>query len=138
MTASAQAPQAAAVSAAFVDSYEKGGVLSGPIQITRATYERTIFNDNMYWGSDDQTKLPNTEAIATLPKSSSDLTYNIPSGTVKPLNATHFLARTKNKIGEMKMGPITASGTEADWKGIAAMAKVAVRSGLMLLIGMTG
>lgn len=100
-----QTPQSSAVSLAFEDTAERGGLLSGSIKISRATDESTISHYVLYWGQDKQTKLADSAPIATLSKNQTDLSFNIPSGTVKPINATHILVRAKNKYGEVRNGP---------------------------------
>jgi hypothetical protein len=55
----------------------------------------------LFFGQDASTKLG--AAIATLPKTGSNLAYTLPV-TAIPSGATHFLVRTKNAIGEMATG----------------------------------
>ncbi|NBW83591.1 hypothetical protein EBR21_17735, partial [bacterium] len=80
--------------------------------------EKTVSQYVLYWGSDKETKLADSPPIATLAKGQGELSFNIPKGTVKPINATHILVRTKNKNGEMSNGPgilIVDKGVPTNW-----------------------
>ncbi|MBM3380818.1 MAG: hypothetical protein FJY29_00025 [Betaproteobacteria bacterium] len=109
--ASGRPPTSAATSVAFTDTAERGGLLSGEVQITRASDELVLSSYVLYWGSGPRTKL-NSAPIATLSKSLSKLSVQIPASTAKPQGATHLLVVTKNSAGEMATGvgaPITDS-----------------------------
>lgn len=117
-TISTNAPKSAAVSLAFDDTSERGGVLGGSIKISRATDESSISHYVVYWGSDDKTKLLASPPIATLSKGAGELVFNVPNGTAKPINATHILVRTKNQNAEMSFGPgvlILDKGVPSNW-----------------------
>ena len=77
-----------------------------PLPISRTPYESNVTHYVIYWGSTESTKLdPNP--IAVLAKTSENLTYELPLGTIKPQSATHFLVFTKNNDGEMTKGTYT-------------------------------
>lgn len=75
----------------FDDIDEKTGTIGGDIIITKAVDETLISGYTLYWGSDSTTKLNGNPAIATMPKTGTDITYNLPLDTVSPAGATHVL-----------------------------------------------
>jgi hypothetical protein len=75
----------------FSDIDESSSEIGGDIIIKKAEYEADITGYKLYWGSDNKTKLAGYTQIATLPKTGSDLIYNLPLGTVPPSGATHLL-----------------------------------------------
>ena len=97
-------PLAAATGLSFNDKAAKGNVLSGVVQIGRATDESSLTHYVLYWGMDEQTILPQTQALAKIPKESPDISLKMQWAIPKPSGATHFLVRTGNKNGEMKEG----------------------------------
>ena len=71
----------------------------------RSANESDVTHHVLYWDSSLTTKLANnTTPIATIAKTGANLVPTIPSGTVKPVGATHFLVFTKNNNGEMASG----------------------------------
>lgn len=77
------------------------GQLMGEILITKANYEGDINYYRAYWGSDSQTKLANSPMIASVTATGGNLSYNLPAGTVWPVNANYLLIYTANDQAEM-------------------------------------
>ncbi|MEY3902794.1 MAG: hypothetical protein RL189_2100 [Pseudomonadota bacterium] len=97
-------PSVAALSVTFQDTAERGGLLGGVVRISRASDERSLSSYVIYWASGPQTKLEGAAPIATISKSSSDLSFRLAAGTIKPKGATYLLVLTKNSDGEMSQG----------------------------------
>jgi hypothetical protein len=80
--------------------------LTGTISITKAPDESDITYYRLYWGIDGNTKLANSEAFKTLPKTGSDLIYQLTDddNLIVPSGANFILAITGNEQAEMSYG----------------------------------
>lgn len=96
-------PEHSALSVSFTDVDLAGGALSGDIEIAKASDEADISHYVVYFGLNSFTK-QGQSPIVSLPKTGRNLKYNLPAGTIKPAEATHFLVFTKNADGEMSGG----------------------------------
>jgi hypothetical protein len=92
-----------ATSVNFRDRDESAGRISGYIEIGRALNESDVTHYVIYFGSDSKTRL-STTPIATLPVTTPNLEHWLPSNTIKPERASHFLVYTQNAIGRMESG----------------------------------
>ncbi len=99
-----QVPANLAGSISFTDEdVTDAGQIGGDVSINNANDESDITHYVLYWGSNDTTKLPNNDPIATLDKNES-LSHTFEAETVMPDDAKYFLVFTKNDIGEMATG----------------------------------
>lgn len=80
--------------------------LTGTITVTKALDESDITSYLLYWGVDGNTKLANTGAFKALPKTGSDLTYQLTAADnlIVPAGASYIIVITGNDQAEMSYG----------------------------------
>ena len=110
-------PVNAASAVSFSDTDLNAAEIGGAVSITKAADETDLTHYVLYWGSGATTRLTGQNAVATLAKTGSDLTYSVPADTSLPSGATHFLVFTKNPNGEMSAGVNTAISDASDTTG---------------------
>jgi hypothetical protein len=116
-TALAALPTKKATSLTFTDTDLYRGTIGGPVKIGRATDESKIKSYVLRWGLAGGCSAANS-FIAEIPKTGSDLTWNMAPGTKIPGAVYELLVYTKNASGEM----LTCQSTRATLKDVVAAA----------------
>ncbi|MCP4138012.1 MAG: hypothetical protein GY754_44020, partial [bacterium] len=79
--------------------------LGGTVAVTRASIENNITEYRLYWGENENCKLPgHTTPIESLAATGSDLNFSLPENTSVPTGASHLLVFTANNLGEAASG----------------------------------
>ncbi|MGK5091252.1 DUF1566 domain-containing protein [Deltaproteobacteria bacterium TL4] len=89
---------------AFTDTDPDTGEIGGVVTITKAGNESEVTHYVLYWGSNATTKLSGYEALSSIAKTGSDLTYSFNENTSIPSGVNYLLVFTRNDAGEMTTG----------------------------------
>jgi hypothetical protein len=114
-------PLGAPADLSLTDVDYDAGEISGTLGITKATSEADITHYRIYLGT---TSAKKTKELATLPKTGSNLVFEIPANTVVGTN-THIYVYAVNAIGEAAT-PAGLAITDADAVPVPANAPAAV------------
>lgn len=84
--------------------------LTGKMTIYKSPDESDISYYSLYWGVDSVNKLPNSQAFKILPKTGTDLSYQIASSDnlIVPAGVTYVIAISGNPQAEMMYGVSSA------------------------------
>ena len=105
-------PTNLAQSVSFSDTNTTIGVISGSVNITKASSESDVLYYVLYWGTTSCAKVNGVSAVASIAKTGSNIAYTLTNTPIQA-GASHLLVFTKNATGEMTTCVSTAI-TDAD------------------------
>lgn len=135
----------------FTDTDGDTGQVAGLVTIQKAADEGAITSYALYWGKDRISRIGGRTAIATLPKTGSNVTHTFPADTAIPSGAKYLLAYAKTAAGEgdLPVSCLINDGRERNWVQDAYLKasntdagdgfgySVAI-SGNLIVVGVTG
>ncbi len=101
-------PDKLALSISFEDIDPDEHQCQGTVTIQSASDLSNVTHYVLYWAKERFTKVDSAQALAEIPVSGIQVTYDLPENTDLPSDATRLMAVSKNEAGEMAMGTSVA------------------------------